>query len=406
MPLLPKDLQRFRIDGPNASPQYIKKTASVVQIAEQLLDCFRFCPDASYGDLNESLEPLCQSSQRHRLIRGFIHILESRLTFDETCDIDPVVLREELFKQAALLDARTFSQMNWRDEILKQTADKFHISESQIDEHLYSDLRNERKILSFEDIAPDELIAEYNLTLAKSLLLYATKVTYTIDIGNGPSQSLRKLFQSLRFFNLLFEAQPIADSFWQFAIDGPSSVLPQPQKYASSLAMFLPTLYLFSAWHATADLELEGKKCTWQLKPDDFEAPPIHLLQRPSEEAEQLEKRIPEVNPLWEITHDYPILQLGPQSVWIPDFTIRNKSTGIIAHVEVIGLWRADYLNRRLKNLHHSPGNLILVLSDKLKMDKQKLSDFPIEIVTFKRTPRPQDVIAAAMKCGKKENSE
>ncbi|MBO4349666.1 MAG: DUF790 family protein [Proteobacteria bacterium] len=401
MPLLPKDLQRFKIDGPNASPQYIKKTASVVQIAEQLLDCFRYCPDASYGDLSESLEPLCLSSQRHRLIRGLIHILESRLTFDEAFDIDPVVLREELFKQAAQIDGKTFLQMGWRDDILKRTAEKFHFSDIQMDEHLYSDLRNERKIQSFEDLEPDELIAEYNLTLAKSLLLYATKLTFTIDIGTEPAQTLRKLFQTLRFFNLLFEAQPITDSFWQFAIDGPSSVLPQPQKYASSLAMFLPTLYLFSAWHATAELELDGKKCTWQLKPDDFEAPPVHLIQRPSEEAEQLEKRIPEVNPLWEITHDTPILQIGPQNVWIPDFSLRNKSTGITAHVEVIGLWRADYLNRRLKNLHNSPGNLILVLSDKLKMDKQKLSDLPIEMVFFKRTPRPQDVIAAAMKCGK-----
>ena len=400
MPLLPKDLQRFSIDGPNASPQYIKATPSVAQIAQQLLDCFRYSPDASYGDLSESLEPLCLASQRHRLIRGLIHILESRLTFDDTCEIDPVLLREDLFKRAAALDGKAFAQMQWRDEILRQTAEHFQIDAQQIDEHLYADLRNERKICSFEDIEPDALIAEYNLTLAKSLLLYAQKLAFTIDLGSESAQTLRKLFQSLRFFNLLFEAQAITDNVWQFSIDGPSAVLPQPQKYASSLAMFLPTLFLFSAWHATADLEVDGKKCTWQLKPNDFEPPQIQLVQRLSEEAEQLSRRIPEIDPAWQITPNYPILTLGPQNVWIPDFSIENRETGAVAHVEVIGLWRADYLNRRLQNIEHLPKNMILVLSDKFKMDKQKLSNSAISLVTFKRTPRPQDVIAAAKRIG------
>ncbi len=405
MSLLPKDLQRFAIDGPNVAPQYIKSTPAVIQLLEQILDCFRFSPDDTYGELCSALEPLCQQSQRHRLIRGIIHILEARLTFDEDSKIDPILLREHLFQMAAKVSAEQFSNLEWRNQIIQSAAEKFQLTPEQIENAIYSDLKDERQILAFEDIEPEELISEYNLTLAKSLLLYAKKLSFTVELGNSSAQSLRRLFQSLRFFNLLFEAQTITETIWQFSVDGPTSVLPQPQKYAASLASFLPILFGFKAWHATSELMIDEKSVTWQLKPDDFQPPEFHIPERIPEEAQQLSRRIVELDPEWEITHDYPILQFGPQAVWIPDFSMRNTQTNATAHVEVLGFWRGDYLNRRLKLLASAPENLILVLSDKLKLDSATLQKTKITIITYKRTPRPQDVLAAAKKCAQLNKS-
>ena len=398
MPLLPKALQRFSIDGLGIAPQYIKATPAILKLTEQILDCFRFCSESTYGDLMSDLEPIGLQSQRHRLIKGLIHILESRLTFNDELEIDPMQLRETLFLKAARVDAEDFLKQPWRDEILKQTSEEFHISREQLENALYADLRDERLILGFEDIEPEALVAEYNLTLAKSLLLYARKLTFTIELGEDSAQSLRKLFQNMRFFNLLFEAEPLTDTIWQFSVDGPTSVLPQPQKYASDLASFLPTLYAFKTWHATSDIEIDGKHYTWQLKPDDFEAPVIRFVQRISEEAQQLAVRIPQIDDNWIVVHDYPILQFGPQSIWIPDFSIQHIQTKTTAHIEVLGFWRADYLNRRLKALEKAPSNLILVISDKLKLDAGTLCKTPVTIVPYKRTPRPQDILKAAEK--------
>ena len=400
MALIPKDFQRFSIDGPSVSPQYIKPTPAVVQMVEQILECFRFGVDDTYGNLNDALETICMASQRHRLIHGIIHILEDRLQFNETADVDPVQLRKSLFQKAAAVKAEQFSDHLWRDEIVSQVAAEFGIPAAQIDNYLYSDLKSERRITAFDDIETEDAIAEYNLALAKSLLLYARSLTFTIDFEpESCTASIRKLFQSLRFFNLLFEATAITETAWQFTVDGPSAVLPQPQKYATSLASFLPTLFLFKNWHATTSIEIDDQKVTWQLGPKDFTPPLMQFAHRIPEEAEQLAARISEIDPSWRVHHDAPFLQFGPQAVWIPDFSITNTKTNKSAHVEVLGFWRADYLNRRLESLQKAPHNLILVLSEKLKIDAEKLTSTNVQIVFFKRTPKPKDILQIAEKC-------
>ena len=64
-------------------------------------------------------------------------------------------------------------------------------------------------------------------------------------------------------------------------------------------------------------------------------------------------------------------------------------------YVEVVGFWRADYFNRRLQSLDRPIDDLIIVLSEKMKIDKSQLANSPLKIVYYKRTPRPQDVIKA-----------
>ena len=399
MALIPKDLQRFAIDGPNVTPQYIKATPAVSNLVDQILDCFRFAVGDSYGNLQDALETIALTSQRHRLIHGIIHVLEDYLQFQETCAVDPILLRKSLFEKAAQIQSSGFAKSNWRESIVNEVANEFGIVPEQIDDLLYADLKSERIITQFDDRDVNQAIAEYNLALAKSLLLYARTLTFTIDF---PQQScaisLRKLFQSLKFFNLLFETRAITETAWQFTVDGPSAILPQPQKYATSLAAFLPTLYLFQNWHATASVEIDQHSYTWQLKPDDFPPPDLHFAHRLPQETMQLANRIHEIAPQWSVNHDTPILQFGPQAVWIPDFSITNAQTKKTAHVELLGFWRADYLNRRLEKLKNAPHNLILVLSDKLKIDAHQLAKTNVQFVFFKVTPKAKDIINIAEK--------
>jgi len=399
MAVLPKPLQRFTVDGTQVTPQYLKPTNGVYQLEEQLLDCYRYSIDDTYELLVDQLEPMCQSSQRHKLLRGFIHLLDKRLKFSDQTQLDPVALRLALFEQSAKVSATDFPKKDWRDNIIKDVSKKFEIKPEQIDDLLYSDLKDQRKICGFDDIEPPELLAEYNLALAQSLLLYARTLEFTLNISPKEQNSLRRLFKNLRFFNLLFEVKHINETTWQFRVDGPSAVLPQPQKYAIELASFLRTLYEFSEWRATADIDLEGKGKLkqWQLKPDDFTPPTRRIFERIPEEANQLIKRLNEIAPEIEIIETPSILQFSPQAVWIPDFSAKIKSSGAVAHIEILGFWRADYLNRRLQALKKAPRNLILVLSEKMKVDKAALADTQIPIITYKTTPLPKNVLKAIL---------
>lgn len=396
MAFIPKDYQRFRIDGQNIVPQYIKATPSIVATVDQLLDCFRFAVGESYGSLRDSYEPLCMESQRHRLIRGIIHLLESRLQFEAPADADIVGLRMKIFERAAQIDGDAFvNRSKWRDDLLDEFASESQMSRQALEDNLYADLKDERQIASFEDADADEIVAHYNLSLAKSLLMYARSLVFTVVFDTATAQSVRKLFQCLKFYNLLFEATQITESAWQFTVDCPGSILPQPQKYAISLASFLPTLYHFASWHATADLTLDGKNVIWQLKPDDFKPPRMVFPERLSEEADRLAQRLCKLDPDITIDSHAPLLNLGCQSVWVPDFSMNHKGSRRKIYVEVVGFWRADYFNRRLQSLDRPIDDLIIVLSEKMKIDKSQLANSPLKIVYYKRTPRPQDVIKA-----------
>lgn len=396
MAFIPKDYQRFRIDGQNIVPQYIKATPSIVSIIDQLLDCFRFSIGESYGTLRDSYEPLCMGSQRHRLIRGVIHLLESRLEFATHADSEITELRMKIFERAAQVDGDSFVDLaKWRADLLNEFAQELHISREELENNLYADLKDERQIVAFDDAEVEEIVAEYNLSLAKSLLMYARSLVFTVVFDTATPQSVRKLFQRLKFFNLLFDAKQVTESAWQFSVDCPGAILPQPQKYAVSLASFLPTLYHFSSWHATADLNVDGKRVIWQLKPDDFTPPRMFFPERLSEEADKLANRLCELDPDISIDPRAPLINLGYQSVWAPDFSMHRKGSTRKIYVEVVGFWRADYLNRRLETISQGVDDLILVLSEKMKIDKALLAESPLKIVYYKRTPRPQDIIKA-----------
>lgn len=401
MAFIPKEYQRFRIDGSNVIVQYIKPTPSILAIIEPLLDCFRGSIGDNYALLRDSYESICMSSQKHRLIHGLVHILESRLSFETFSACDPVDLRMRLFEKAGAISGKDYAERDrWRTSLIKAMAQEVSLSPETIELGLYADLRDERRITAFDDLEADALVAEYNLSLAKSLLMYARSLVFTIVFMESTSQSVRKLFQSLRFFNLLFEVEQISESAYQFKVDCPASVLPQPQKYATSLASFLPTLYGFSSWHATAQVCLDERLATWQLKPTDFTPPVFYFPERIGQEAEQLSRRLVELDDALTIDSQVPILFLAPQSVWVPDFSVRHKVTQKKVYVEVLGYWRADYLNRRLKWIASATEPLILVLSEKLKLDHAILEDSPVEILHYKRTPRPQDVLKAIYRYG------
>lgn len=397
MSVLPKPYQRFTTDGLRVMPQYVKPTSAVFQLEEQILDCYRYSIDDTYENLMDQLEPMCQASQRHKLIRGMMHLLDKRLAYADQLIADPMALRLELFRRAARVTPSEFAQKTWRDDIIASVSAEFGLKPGTIDELMYSDMKDQRKISGFEDIEPRELLAEYNLSLAQSLLLYAKSLEFTLNVSAKEAILLRRLFRHLRFFNLLFEVKRLTESTWHFKVDGPSAVLPQPQKYGIELASFMRTLFEFGDWVATASIDLDqnGKIKQWEVKPDDFEAPKRFVFERIPEEANRLMDRLRELAPDLEIIDKPDILQFSSQAVWIPDFSAKIRATGAVAHIEVLGFWRADYLNRRLKALAKAPKNLILVLSEKLKVDKAALAETQIPIVTYKTTPLPKTVLQA-----------
>lgn len=398
MAIIPKDLQRFKIDGGQISPQYVALTPAIETIASQLLDCFRYAPGTLYGDLCDSLEDLCVASPRHRLLRGMIHVLESRLVFDGSLKIDPEKLRESLFMRAGKMGSEVFLDPECRKEILQATASECGISAHDIERGLYADLKDERKIVDFNGTDERGLVGEYNLSMAKSLLMYAREFVFTIVL-DGSRERIRRLFQRLRFFNLLFETERITENAFQFRVDGPCAVIEQPQKYSLSLASFFPTLFEFSSWHATASVDIDGKSYQWQISPGDFEMDVPECPERLPELSRQLSDRILESLPQCGLSLDCPLVDIGGQCVWIPDFSLHPSTFPCDIHVVIVEKFRTPSFSRRIGAMRAgfaadmSGAFWIFILHESANFDESVFDRSNIRIIKFKKTPKSQDVI-------------
>lgn len=401
--MLPKNLLRTRQENQGVYPLYISESPSILELARTVLSIFRSSTNEIYESLCSDIDDLCSTSQRHRLLRGLCHLLEQRLSFFELegTQHTPEALRERIFKQSAVIQAPEYTTLHWRTAILGQCAQELAMSVDEVEQYLYCDLKGQRKIKAFDDLDEGALIASYNLSLAQTVLFKAKSLVFCLKLeGPEASLELRKLFANLKFHGLLFEVHTSEEGY-HFSIDGPNAILSQSQKYGYQLAAFLPFLFHFSNWEARAKiLNDAGNYDDFVLSPTDFVYPQRALPTRLSQDSQRLMERITQLDPEWICDPSPPLLQLGGQNVWVPDFCVRHISTKREAYIEILGFWRSDYLQRRIKLLKTlAPANLILILSDKLKVDKNELIDTHPRILFYKTAIRPQLVLELLEKC-------
>ena len=78
----------------------------------------------------------------------------------------------------------------------------------------------------------------------------------------------------------------------------------------------------------------------------------------------------------------------------VPDYVFQNKKSHRKVHMEVFGFWRRGAVEARLRLLReHGPKNLILALSNQLRVDEESLEDLPAEIYQFREAPIAREVL-------------
>ena len=114
-----------------------------------VLDIFRNSADLTYASLLEDISDLTSTSQRHRFLKGLCHILEGRLSFYEIPgEISPEDLREKLFRMRAALREDELCLPDWREKIISKLAKDLDCTSAMLEELIYCDLREQRKILA------------------------------------------------------------------------------------------------------------------------------------------------------------------------------------------------------------------------------------------------------------------
>ncbi|AMV26397.1 hypothetical protein VT84_18510 [Gemmata sp. SH-PL17] len=383
-------------------PLYIEPhDESLLALAEQLLFAYRGSPGRTRGEVEEEFADLIPEGPRGLLPAGLAKLLEDRCEFEVSADHPPDQLREAVFKAAATARAEAANSMRPFDRtgVMKEVAEQLSltIAPEDIDRSLFADLKDEQRVISFEDITAEQLLNRYNVALAQSILLRCTLMELRV-YAETPAR-FRQLFRAVKFHRLICTIQETPGNSYKLTLDGPLSLFSSTNKYGLQLAMFLPTLLHCKAFDLRANIRwgAERKEKTFQLSGlDGLKSHTADFGVYTPPELQMFADTFATKVKGWILDTDpHPILL--PTSTWVPDFKLTHVKTGKEVFVEIFGFWRKGDIETHYKNLAKGvPGKFVLCVSEQMRADEESEMTLGNGVYRYKRTPLPEEVARIA----------
>jgi predicted nuclease of restriction endonuclease-like RecB superfamily len=412
--MLTGDLVRVRTSHERVIPLYINRDSPQwLEAAESLLMIFREGTGMTRGEIEEEIDELFGEGGKATLVhRGLAKVLEDRAEFEVVADVPPDLIRERVFSAAAryrqqLRTARPAGETRQaqsqgprpsfrRDAVLAAVASELKTTPETLLRGLFADLRDENRLLKFEDMTAQRLLDRYNVALAQAVLLRSVRVEAEIR-NEGPAR-YRQLFRRLKFHRLVYRVRGSMGEGYSVQIDGPLSLFTATTKYGLQMALFLPALLHCHDFRLDAELRWGPKRQPRSFHLDASTGLITHQLDSgvyiPAEVSAFVE-RFRQVAPAWELSECTDVLELGREGVWVPDYRAVHKATGTDVFIEVLGFWKKSSLDRLLRLLpRFGPPRFVLVVSERLKVDEGSLSDLPGPILRFKEIPSAPELAA------------
>jgi predicted nuclease of restriction endonuclease-like RecB superfamily len=406
--MLTGDLVRVRYSRERVIPLYLNRNSPQwLEAAKSLLVIFRDGVGTTRGEIDAEVDDLFGGGGKaSQVYRGLAKVLEDRAEFEVVADVAPELIREKVFTAAAESRQRLRHQRSptglpsrstfRREPVLNAVAKELNLAPDMLLSSLFADLRNENRLLRFDDMTAQRLIDRYNVALAQAVLLRSVRVEVEVR-DEGPPR-YRQLFRRLKFHRLVYRVRGSMADGYTLQIDGPLSLFSATTKYGLQMALFLPALLHCNQFRLHAELRWGPRREPRSFHLDQATGLVTHQLDSglyvPAEIPAFVE-RFRQVAPAWELSQCTEIIELGQEGVWVPDYRAVHKVSGTDVFIEVVGFWKKSSLERLLKLLpHHGPPRFVLVISDKLKVDEAAIGALPGPILWFKEIPSSPELAA------------
>ncbi len=391
-----------RQSGEEIVPKRLKIDAKSLEVATELICCFREALGCSQGELDRQLLELEGDSPDYRLKRGLAHLLKGLCEFEVVSPLEPQLLRERVFA----VSAQSVPSYQQSDRVLDSLAAQLsqelerEVFPDQIRVGLYADLAENRVLTKFDAPTPQELLHRYNLSQVQGVFYRASQITLNAH-RNVPGE-YKLLFRYLKLFQLMAYIEGDADHGFTITIDGPTSLFSSSTRYGLAIAKLIPALLHVTKWSLAATLQTRDfytnnwKTGRFTLDSDCglvSHYPPGKPYDSMLEEA--FVDRWNSLNTEWVLEREVDLIPI-PGSVMIPDFRLVHPD-GRTFLLEIVGYWRPEYLQKKFSQVRQSQrDNLILAISERLNLEKAgvKMNDVPARIVWFKDKLLPKSVLA------------
>jgi len=394
--MLSGKLVRVRHSRNRIIPQYIDVTNPLWRdVAERLLALYRSLSGCSRAELEEEIKDAIGDNPTQLVHQGLAKILEDRCEFEVESDHPPEEIREHVFLAAAR--ARRPGAAFDRSTTINEVAQKLNLSDEQIDQALFADLKGEQRLIRFEDMTVDQLLHRYNVALAQAVVLRSTRLSVSI-MGESPAR-YRQLCRALKFHRLICDFARAGPDNYTLRLDGPLSLFSATQKYGVQLASFLPWVLQCRRFELVAEVRwgAQRKEKEFFLSftdglrshvPDYGSYIPKDL----SQFAESFQKNVAD----WTIAPETELVHLA-DGLWVPDFKLTHQATGRHVFLEILGFWRRTDAEKTYQRLRRElPGRFMLAVSEQFNTDESTEAELPPGIYRFKRTPLPDEVARRA----------
>ena len=176
-------------------------------IANELGALFSKYTGRSRGELYAALRDYEGDSLDYPVIRGLASVLEARCAFSNEPPAKPADMRMALFQRGPVTIRPDLFVRTTRNQAVAEVASQRGLTIAQVEAALFADLIEEQVLLDTgEPIAPADLIARYNLELARGLLYWAREVRIVVRDG------YKDVFKYLKLFKLMYSVAPLSFS--------------------------------------------------------------------------------------------------------------------------------------------------------------------------------------------------
>ena len=415
---------RLKTTGSEVKVNFInERSPHLLKTAADLIALFQSLTGQNRSVWEKKLEDYEGNRTDYGVIRGLAKVLVDAATFEprETA-LPPIEVRKKFFAAGPVLPRSTLFNPHTRAEVMQRLADECGMTVAQAQASMYADLPPTFLLREAgPHWEPAQLLARYNLELARGALYYASAVRLHVF------DHFKDLLKFAKFYHLMYWASSLDGGGYEIELYGPiSQFISSSLRYGRQFGAFFPALLLCDRWQMTAILRLpkkqdntaneaeedEEEELTWAPGQEEFTYrldSSSRLLQSIfkqsgehdsrleetfSEEFRDLEQKFGTERGHWQLVRE-PELLILQDSVMIPDFAaqhIHDPQRRIL--IELVGFWKPDYLRRKLRKLKEAARQDLLVLVyEGLDVSEEDFADMRSTTLFFKTKPIIKEIL-------------
>lgn len=390
---------RLRLRGSTVTVEMVdEQNAALQRVAQDLIDLFLHHAGQSQAAWEEALESYIGTRVDYVLIRGLAKVLTDGAEFTPiVTPLPPTILREQAFAYGPVFRHTDMLHPSTRQDVLQQLSGTLELPAEQVESMLFADRHATYRLTDPGPAwTPSTLLARYNLELARGVLYWASHITIEA------ASNYKDLWKFIKFFKLMFQAEPRQDGGYRIDLDGPiSPFVSSTLRYGRQLAAFLPALLMCERWKMQAYVYPPQGRGEMIYQLDHTCALQSHFKRSgefdsrlEADFAHEFEQKVGVKRGHWRLSRESEVLLLG-DTVMIPDFILtddQDENRRIM--IELVGFWHPQYLRRKIEKVRAANcAHLLLLVYKGLNVTEEAFQDAASEVIFFQQKPVLKEVM-------------